>query len=85
MLTPYISVEATHTAKGLAPHKYVESSNDPGRRTRPIETSTYLCGVNPAKLLAFEMYTRGGSQGLILTGDKGFVFEFEASDNNNSG
>jgi hypothetical protein len=36
---PYISVEAT--AKGLAPHPYAERSNDPGRRTRPIETSTY--------------------------------------------
>ena len=66
MLTPCISVEAT--AKGLAPHPYVESWNDPVRRTRPIETSTYLCGVNPAELLAFELYTRGGSQGLILTG-----------------
>jgi hypothetical protein len=28
---------------------------------------TAVCGVNPAKLLAFEMHTRGGSQGLILT------------------
>ena len=38
------------------------------RRARPIETSTYGCGVNPAKLLAFEMHKIGGSQGLILTG-----------------
>jgi hypothetical protein len=34
-------------------------------------TLTYLvlclCGVSVAELLAFEMYTRGGSQGLILT------------------
>ena len=35
---PYISVEAT--AKGLAPHPYVESSNEPLRRRAPIETST---------------------------------------------
>ena len=65
VLTPCISVEAT--AKGLAPHRYVESSNEPLRRRAPIETSTYLCGVNPAKLLAFEMHKIGGSQGLILT------------------
>ena len=65
VLTPCISVEAT--AKGLTPHRYVESKNDPARRARPIETSTYLCGANHAEILAFEMYTRGGSQGLILT------------------
>ena len=65
MLTPCISVEAT--AKGLAPHPYVEIVNDPARRARPIETSNNLCGVNPAKLLAFEMHKIGGSQGLILT------------------
>jgi hypothetical protein len=53
VLTSCISVEAT--AKGLAPHPYVESSNEtlPGRA--PIETSTYGCGANPAKLLAFEI------------------------------
>ena len=66
MLTPCIAVEAT--AKGLAPHKYVESSNEPLRRRAPIDTSTYLCVVSFAELLAFEMHTRGGSQGLILTG-----------------
>ena len=27
----------------------------------------YVCGVSFAELLAFEMHTRGGSQGLILT------------------
>jgi hypothetical protein len=62
---PYISVEAT--AKGLAPRPYVESYNEPVRRIRPIQTSTYGCGVRFAELLAFEMYTRGGSQGLNLT------------------
>jgi hypothetical protein len=30
-------------------------------------TSSDLKAINPAELLAFEMYTRGGSQGLILT------------------
>jgi hypothetical protein len=66
MLTPCISVEAT--AKVLTPHPYVESSNEPLPGRAPIETSTYGCGVNPAKLLAFEMHKIGGSQGLILTG-----------------
>ena len=62
---PYISVEAT--AKGLAPHKLLDSSNEPLPGRAPIETSNNLCGANPAKLLAFEMHTRGGSQGLNLT------------------
>jgi hypothetical protein len=39
---PYISVEAT--AKGLTPHPYVESSNDPVRRThtRPNYRDFYV-------------------------------------------
>ena len=65
VLTPCIAVEAT--AKGLAPHPYVESYNEALRHRAPIETSTYLCGVSVAELLAFEMHTRGGSQGHILT------------------
>ena len=60
VLTPCIAVEAA--AKGLAPHPYVESYNEALRRRAPIETSTYLCGVSVAELLAFEMHTRGGSQ-----------------------
>jgi hypothetical protein len=40
VLTPYISVEAT--AKGFIAYRSLESLNDPGRRTRPIETSRDL-------------------------------------------